>query len=160
MNRVHDHVYIRHEICVYSMFLDERFIHKCSLVRRSLIRFADQPVPKKRVTSFSVGLPLTLCAYLVCLFERIVHSICLILQRKNFSSSAIIPCHVLISQNVVRVKWFHFHFEANAFTNEQNSSALSKRFIISLAVLIGYSSGQHSPILPARDYLLCSRARK
>ena len=93
-------------------------------------------------------------------FERIVHSICLILQRKNFSSSAIIPCHVLISQNVVRVKWFHFHFEANAYTNEQNSSALLKRFVISLAVLIGYLSGQHSPILPARDYLLCSRARK
>ena len=28
------------------MFLDERFTQKCSLIKRSLVRFADQPVPK------------------------------------------------------------------------------------------------------------------
>ena len=47
----------------HSMFLDERFAQKCLLIKRSLVRFADQPVPK--VLIVGVGLLQTLCEYMV-----------------------------------------------------------------------------------------------
>ena len=56
------------------MFLDERFTHKCSLIKRSLVRFVDQPVPK--------ALPIFQCestvnaVCTVCIRFVSVHSIC------------------------------------------------------------------------------------
>ena len=48
----------------------------------------------------SVGLPRMLSAYFVCVLSVSYIVSVLILDRKNLSSSAITPCHVLISQNV------------------------------------------------------------
>ena len=79
------------------MFLHERFTHKCLLIKRSLIGFADRLVPKTS-TSFSVVLPRTICAYLVCVLNVLYTVSVLILHRESFSTSAITPCHVLISQ--------------------------------------------------------------
>ena len=68
------------------MFLDERLTHKCSLIKRSLVRFADQSVPKAL---------LLLCEYLVSALNVLSTVFVLIFHRINFSSSAITPCHVL-----------------------------------------------------------------
>ena len=83
------------------MFLDEiilRFTHKCSLIKRSLVRFADQPVPKAflsfKLCGSTVNAVCTFCIRFVS-----VHSIWADLpHRINSSPSAITPCHVLISK--------------------------------------------------------------
>ena len=79
------------------MFLHERFTHKCLLIKRSLIGSRTDSF-RKRSTSFSVVLPRTICAYLVCVLNVLYTVSVLILHRESFSTSAITPCHVLIGQ--------------------------------------------------------------
>ena len=69
------------ELSWYCMFLDERFTHKCSFIKRSLLKFA---------TSFSVGVPRTLCAYFVSVLSVLYTVSVLILHRK---ASHLPPLH-------------------------------------------------------------------
>ena len=56
------------------MFLDERFTHKCSLIKRYLIRFTDRPVPKT-LDIFSGSTANDVSVF--CMrFERLIHSVC------------------------------------------------------------------------------------
>ena len=81
------------------MFLNERFTHKCSLIR-DLSQVSRTNPFGKRSTSFSVALPRTMCAYFVCVLSVLYTVSVPILLRESFSSSAITLYHVLISQNV------------------------------------------------------------
>ena len=54
--------------------------------------------------SFSVGLPRTLCEYLVSVLNVLYTVFVLIFHRINFSSSEITPCHVLIRVKSSRMR--------------------------------------------------------
>ena len=56
------------------MFLVERFTHKCSLIKRSLIRFADRPVPKTLDIFYCESTANDVCIFFMR-FERIIHSV-------------------------------------------------------------------------------------
>ena len=57
------------------MFLDERFSHRCLLIKRSLISFADRPVPKT-LDIFWYGSTTNYVCIFCMRFERIVHNVC------------------------------------------------------------------------------------
>ena len=86
-------------------------------------------------TLFSVGLPRTMCAYFVCILSVLYTMSVLMLHRESFSSSAIAPCHVPISQSVAHASeskgcacvtrtWLQFATE-----RKKNEAVISTRAI-------------------------------
>lgn len=127
------------------MFLDERFTHRCSLIKISLIRSQTDPF-RKHSTSF--GERKFAVRKFVCILSVLCTVSVLILRGKDFSSSALIPCHVLISQNVAHVleskrrawvlrTWLQFAAERKRKKSEAGISTLA----FSLESPCNYSSG-------------------
>ena len=80
------------------MFLDERFTHKCSLIKRYLIRFTDRPVPKM--------LDISQCGSTANDVSILYTASVLTLRRESFSSSAITPsvCSLVKTSRIIRLK--------------------------------------------------------
>ena len=77
----------------YSMFLNERFTHKCSLIKVSVKVYG--PTRSESTSHLLVWVYRERCVniwYLRVLYTVFV----LVFHHKKFSSSTITPCHVLI----------------------------------------------------------------
>ena len=91
------------------MFLDGRFTHKCSLIKRS--HKVRRPTHFKNAQHLlGVALPRTMCAYFVCVLSVLYTVPVLILHRESSSSSAITLCaHQSKRRTCIRVKCLHMH---------------------------------------------------
>ena len=95
------------------MFLDERFSHRCLLIKTSLIRFADRPVPKT-LDIFWYGSTTNYVCIFCMRFERIVHNVCADFAPRKL----LIVCHYTMAcpqsskrRSCVRVKRFRMRDE-------------------------------------------------
>ena len=118
------------------MFLDERFSHRCLLIKRSLISFADPPVPKT-LDIFWYGSTTNYVCIFCMRFERIVHNVCayfaprklLVVRHYTMAcphSSKRRPC-VRVKRLRMRDAWWGLDRDLRPNEKKKNHAGISTR---------------------------------